>query len=349
MDATLYTGDGATTRSITNASSFKPDLIWIKGRSNTGSHTLQDSNRGFGTATKLSSNSTNAENNASADATDPIYGYVTAANSNGFTVNNGTTPTQTNVNGVTYVGWQWQAGQGTNTSNTSGSITSTVSVNATAGFSIVTYTGTGTTGTVGHGLGVAPKMIILKARNQADSWLVYHSGLPTPATNTIILESSDAVQTSSLNWNSTNPTSTVFSVYNPGSGGYSNGNGYTYVAYCFAAIAGFSAFGSYTGNGSTDGPFVYLGFRPKFIMQKCSSSSARNWEIIDTSRDTFNVAYRRLFANLSNAEDTGVNPLVDYLSNGFKMRTSNSAVNGSGSTYIYMAFAENPFKNSNAR
>jgi hypothetical protein len=168
MDATLYTGDGATTRSITNASSFKPDLIWIKGRSNTGSHTLQDSNRGFGTATKLSSNSTNAENNASADATDPIYGYVTAANSNGFTVNNGTTPTQTNVNGVTYVGWQWQAGQGSTSSNTSGSITSTVSINASAGFSVVTFNAAASGAfTVGHGLGVAPRMIITRYRNIA--------------------------------------------------------------------------------------------------------------------------------------------------------------------------------------
>jgi hypothetical protein len=252
-----------------------------------------------------------------------------------------------NTSAATYVGWQWQAGQGSSTSNTNGSITSTVSVNATAGFSVVTYTGTGTTGTVGHGLGVAPKMIILKARNQADSWLVYHSGLPTPATNTIILESTGAVQTSSLNWNSTNPTSSVFSVYNPGSGGYSNGNGYTYVAYCWAEIAGFSKFGSYTGNGSTDGVFVYTGFRPKYLMIKVTNA-VNEWIVVDSARATYNVIGNYLLASTSGAEDSGYQ-LVDFLSNGFKMRNSFGGWNGSGENIIYMAFAENPFKNANAR
>jgi len=333
MDATLYTGTGASL-SVTNTSAFKPDLVWVKGRSGATDHALYDSVRG--TTKDLVSNSTAAE-------TTQAQG-LTAFGTGGFTVG---TLAKMNTSAATYVGWQWQAGQGSSTSNTNGSITSTVSVNATAGFSVVTYTGTGTTGTVGHGLGVAPKMIILKARNQADSWLVYHSGLPTPATNTIILESTGAVQTSSLNWNSTNPTSSVFSVYNPGSGGYSNGNGYTYVAYCWAEIAGFSKFGSYTGNGSTDGVFVYTGFRPKYLMIKVTNA-VNEWIVVDSARATYNVIGNYLLASTSGAEDSGYQ-LVDFLSNGFKMRNSFGGWNGSGENIIYMAFAENPFKNANAR
>ena len=344
MDATLWTGDGATTRSITNASSFKPDLIWIKGRSNTGSNLLQDSNRGFGTATKLSSNSTNAENNASADATDPIYGYITAANSNGFSVNVGTTPAQTNNNGVTYVGWQWQAGQGSTSSNTSGSITSTVSVNATAGFSIVTYTGTGANATVGHGLGVAPRMMIIKRRNQAEDWSVYHISIG--ATNKIFLDLTNATSADSTMWNNTTPTSSLFSI---GTNTATNANTGTYVAYCWAEIAGFSKFGSYIGNGSTDGPFVYLGFRPKFVLVKEVTTGGTNWLISDSSRDTYNLVNDILIPNLFNAEDTAGN-WVDFVSNGFKIRYGSVlAYNQSGQNYIYMAFAENPFKNANAR
>jgi hypothetical protein len=339
FDATLWTGDGATTRSLTNASGFRPDLIWIKGRSNTGSHTLQDSNRGFGTATKLSSNSTNAENNASADATDPIYGYVTAVNSNGFTVNNGTTPTQTNQNGTTFVGWQWKAG-GASTVNTSGTISSNVSVNTTAGFSIATFTGTGANATVGHGLGVAPKMYIVKNRSAGSTnWVVYHASLG--ATKWIELSQTTASQTSSSLWNDTAPTSTVFSV---GNAPAANGSTNSMVAYCWAEIAGFSAFGSYTGNNSTDGPFLYTGFRPSFIMIKASSGSS-SWTIQDASRDAYNLGTRRIYADLSDVEDTTGN--IDYLSNGFKLR--GGAVNGNGTTFIYMAFAESPFKFSNAR
>jgi hypothetical protein len=347
MDATLWTGDGATTRSITNASSFKPDLIWIKGRSSTGSHLLQDSNRGFGTATKLSTNSTNAENNASADATDPIYGYITAANSNGFSVNVGTTPAQTNNNGVTFVGWQWQAGQGTNTSNTSGSTTSTVSVNTTAGFSIVKYTGTGSAATIGHGLGVAPKWIVVKGRNTAIEWLVYHTSLG--ATQYITLNTTGAAASAASAWNNTAPTSSVFSVLSAGSTNFSGTN---YVAYCWAEIAGFSKFGSYTGNGSTDGTFVYTGFRPKYVLIKSSSNAPTEWLVWDSARNQYNSTNSFLYPNLFLDEFTGSAADLDFLSNGFKMRNTNTGTassNQSGYTYIYMAFAENPFKNANAR
>jgi hypothetical protein len=342
MDATTYTGDGATTKSITNTSEFRPDLIWIKGRSNTGSHLLQDSNRGFGTATKLSTNSTNAENNASADATDPIYGYITAANSNGFTVNVGTTPAQTNNNGVTYVGWQWQAGQGTNTSNTSGSITSTVSVNTTAGFSIVKYTGTGASATVGHGLGIAPKIIIYKSRSNAQNWLVNIGSITGTQGDYIYLNSTNGKANSA---NVLNPTSSVFGLVTSPE---NNQSGITFVTYCWAEIAGFSKFGSYTGNGSADGPFVYTGFRPKFLMIRRTDTAGESWRILDTSRSQYNALRELLSPDTSGAESS-VADWLDIVSNGFKFRVISSGQNASGGTYIYMAFAENPFKYANAR
>jgi hypothetical protein len=331
----LWTGDGATTRSITNASSFKPDLIWIKGRSNTGSNLLQDSNRGFGTATKLSSNSTNAENNSSGDATDPIYGYITAANSNGFSVNVGTVPAQTNNNGVTFVGWQWQAGQGSTSSNTSGSITSTVSVNATAGFSIVTYTSNNTAGaTVGHGLGIRPSMIILKRRSSTSDWDTYHISLG--ATKGISLNTTGSATTSINYWNNTEPTSTVFTL-----GAGVNPASTPMLAYCWAEIAGFSKFGSFTANNSSNGNFIYLGFRPRWIMTKQTSGSGGAWFILDTARNTFNVMNNILDANTSGAERN--DNIWDATANGMKLRIALSG------DFIYAAFAENPFKNALAR
>jgi hypothetical protein len=344
FDATLWTGDGATTRSLTNASEFRPDLIWIKGRSNTGSHTLQDSNRGFGTATKLSTNSTNAENNASADATDPIYGYVTAVNSNGFTVNNGTTPTQTNQNGTTYVGWQWKAGEGTTTVNTSGSISSNVSVNATAGFSIGTFTSPASgTCSVGHGLGVKPAMTIVKCRSVGNSgWFLWHQALGDNNTDYLSLQSTAAEASFSTMWGTVGRTSTLLGFTQ---GGSLEANA-THVFYAWAEVEGYSKFGSYTGNGSTDGPFVYTGFRPKFILCKKTSDTS-DWILNDTSRDTFNETSKRLFPSDSAAE-SGTYDSYDILSNGFKMRNTNS-LNISSASYIFMAFAESPFKYSNAR
>lgn len=337
MDATTYTANGGvqTVTNIDNGTTgFKPDFWWGKTRANAGGNYFVDSVRGV--SQLLQSQSTAAE---TTDAN-----YVTAFNTNGFSLGTSNYPS-----GNTMVGWQWVAGQGVNNTNTVGSITSTVSANTTTGFSMVTYTGTGTTGTVGHGLSAAPQLMIVKARNQVDSWLVYHVGCPNPATNTLILNSNAAVQTSSPNWNSTAPTSSVINVYNPGSGGYTNGNGYTYVAYCWAPVAGFSQFGSYTGNGSNDGPFVYLGFRPKFVMIKRSDTAGYNWYINDSSRDTYNVVGLDLNPNLSNAESPD-SPVQDFLSNGFKLRNGAYAgFNANGGTYIYAAFAENPTKFANAR
>jgi hypothetical protein len=330
MDATTYTGTGST-QSITNAGSFKPDLVWTKSRSNAYNNVLCDSVRGV--AKGIFSDLTNAEDTASPTS------YVQAFNSNGFSVNIGT---NSNANGATYVGWQWQAGQGSTSSNTSGSITSTVSVNTTAGFSVVTYTGTGANATVGHGLGVAPSMMIIKQRNAAQSWSVYHASLG--ATKRLYLNLTDAVETTTTAWNSTAPTSSVYSV---GTSAATNGNGNTYVAYCWAEIAGFSRFGSYTGNSSSDGVFVYTGFRPKFVMVKISSAS-NWWYMYDSSRSPYNTSKLILYANQPDAEATSSTSDIDFLSNGFKLRGADSGVNGSG-TYIYMAFAEFPTKNALAR
>ena len=339
MDATLYTGTGST-QTITNAASFKPDFVWVKTRSS-GSygHALFDSVRG--TPRRLASNLTEAEN------TTGSFGQVSSFNSNGFTVATGSSDFgETGANTLTYVGWQWQAGQGTNTSNTSGSITSTVSVNATAGFSVVTWTGTGANATVGHGLGVAPKMLIVKNRSVISSWRIWFTGFA--GTELINLNETGGKETGQpATWNSTVPTSTVFSL---GTAAAINGNGNSLVAYLWSEIAGFSKFGSYTGNGSADGPFSYFGFRPKFVMIKNITTAGYPWVILDSARNTYNPENLELYPNTSGAEASGGTTYIeDFLSNGFKVRQTDATFNASGSTYIYMAFAENPFKNSNAR
>jgi len=328
MNATTYTGTSAT-QTITNGvagQAFQPDLVWMKSRSNAQDHYLLDSVRG---ATKdLAPNLTNAEaTNASS---------LTAFNSNGYTLGSG----GANFTGYTYVGWQWKAG-GTAVTNTSGTISSQVSANTTSGFSVVTYTGTGVIATIGHGLGVAPAMMIIKARNAVQGWLVYHQSIGN--TGFIYLDQTAAASYSINGWNNTSPTSTVFTT---GVNGYTNASGQTQVAYCWTPIAGFSQFGSYTGNGSTDGPFVYTGFRPRFVIFKRSDSTG-NWQMIDTSINPYNNAGTDLFANLSNAETSGY--AFDILSNGFKQRDNGAGQNASGGTYIYAAFAENPFKYANAR
>jgi hypothetical protein len=334
MDATLYTGNGSTQTVVNSdlgSTGFKPDLVWVKSRSAATDNKLTDSVNG---ATRA------VVSNSTAAATSDTNG-LTAFSTNGFTLG---TDTTYNNNAATYVAWQWQAGQGTTSSNTSGSITSTVSVNATAGFSVVTYTGNGSTGTIGHGLGVAPSFIIVKDRTQAVSWIVYQTTLG--AGKFMELNTTASVYTDTRPWNNTSPTSSVFSV-----GNYNNTNnsGDIYVAYCWAPVAGFSQFGSYTGNGSADGPFVYTGFRPKFLLFKQSSAAGEYWHLMDTSRSPYNGVDLDLYPNLSQAESTYSPPALDLLSNGFKFRTNNGAWNGSGATYIYAAFAENPFKYANAR
>ena len=276
----------------------------------------------------LISNSSNAE-------TTDVQG-LTAFNTNGFTVG---TDTNYNKLSATYVGWQWQAGQGSSSSNTNGSITSTVSVNASAGFSVATYTSSGAAGsaaTVGHGLGVAPAFIIVKSRNDTFSWQVYHVSLGNANSLNLNLTSASGASTV---WNNTTPTSSVFSIasvinYTPD----------TYVAYCWTPIAGYSAFGSYTGTANADGPMIYTGFKPKLIMTKRTDSTSA-WYLFDSARNPYNVVDGELAANTSGAEATGSSDF-DFLSNGFKCRNTSAGTNASGGTYIYMAFAANPFKNS---
>jgi hypothetical protein len=327
MDATLYTGTGASL-SVTNTSAFKPDFVWVKGRSGATDHALYDSVRG--TTKDLVSNSTAAE-------TTQAQG-LTAFGTNGFTVG---TLAKMNTSAATYIGWQWQAGQGSTSSNTNGSITSTTSVNATAGFSVVTFTktGTATTKTIGHGLGVAPSMIIAKARTAVDNWPVYHISNGA----TFYQELNTTIAKASGNpWGNTTPTSSVFSIQDNGTANW--------VAYCWAEIAGFSKFTSYIGNNSDDGPFVYLGFRPKFVMVK-DANTAGFWVIFDSTRATYNVIAPYLQPQ-SSAADVTIYPNIDFLSNGIKLRANNanSAQNNiNGNTYIVAAFAENPFKNSLAR
>ena len=338
MDATLYTGSNATA-TIVNAGAFKPDLIWLKLRSSISRNTLFDSVRGN---TKVVwSDSTDAEGTATAGT------GLNSFNTNGFTLGTEIAGTSgsTNFNGSTYVGWQWQAGQGSTSSNTSGSITSTVSANTTAGFSIATYTGTGANATVGHGLGVAPSWVIVKARGTVSGggdWCVWHSGL-TSGAYSLFLNTTNAQSSFPTVWNSTIPTSSVFSI---GTADSTNKLSTTFVAYCWTPIAGFSQFGSYTGNGSADGPFVYLGFRPKFVLFKNVTTAGSDWAILDSVRNTSNLETLILNPNSSAAESTSAT-FADYLSNGFKMRSSSANTNAN--TIIYAAFAENPFKYANAR
>jgi hypothetical protein len=339
--ATLYTGTGSS-QAIVNSQSnggnnalgitFEPDLIWIKSRSAATNHKLTDTVRGVTKA--LVSNSTAAE-------TTDTNGLTTFG-SGGFTVGS---DTNYNNSGATYVGWQWNAGSGTSGSNTNGSITSTVSVNATAGFSVVTYTGTGANATVGHGLGVAPSMVIVKSRSLGtENWDTFHTSLA--AGNVVQLNTTIASTSAPTMFTTTLPTSSVFSV---GTNTGTNGSGSTYVAYCWAAVAGYSAFGTYTGNGNTNGPFIYTGFRPRFVIIK-STTQTTGWNMYDTSRDTYNVSQTVLQANSSSNEFNGSNQYIDVNSNGFKIRNASGTLNNSSSdTYIYACFAENPFKYALAR
>jgi hypothetical protein len=343
FDVSLWTGDATTPRAVVSNLSFSPDLVWTKDRSVGYQHSLQDTVRGTGASKKLYSSLTEAENGANS-----IYGHINSFDANGFTVATGSGGAQhVNASGVTYVGWQWDAGT-TTVTNTSGSISAQVRANPTAGFSVVTYTGNSTSGaTIGHGLGVKPDFMIFKYRGtsipELPSWYVYHKSYG--ATQYMYLNSTAALDSSSVFLNNTEPTSTLITLGNAYATNYSSA---TFVAYCFAAVAGYSAFGSYTGNGSTDGPFVFTGFRPRFVLIKRSNSTG-NWFIWDSSRNTYNAVNNQIYPDSSSAE--AVQDGLDFLSNGFKIRFSSTFAdrNANGGTYIYAAFAENPFKHSLAR
>jgi hypothetical protein len=332
----IYSGDGNDDRNITydGNSDMQPDWLWFKRRNQDVNHILFDSTRGV---TKR-----NHSNNANAEATEA--NFLQAFQSNGFQVG---TDADINGSGGTYVSWGWKANGGSRTTFTESGNNpgGGYQANTTAGFSIVDYTGTANAGTVSHGLGVVPHVMIFKNRDQADDWGVYHhKNTAAPETDFLKLNTTDATADSVNVFNDTAPTSSVFTVNIAGT---VNEDAEKYIAYCFAPIQGYSKFGSYTGNGNNDGAFVYTGFKPAWVMIKCTSEGSRNWVIYDNKRETFNEQEYFIRANNSGAEqrDDGYSE-IDLLSNGFKLRGASGDTNKSSATFVYMAFAEHPFVSS---
>ena len=327
----LYTGDG-NQQNVTGVG-FQPDWTWVKQRGAATDHSMQDAVRGVGK--QLQSNDTSAEtsNNNS------LVGFV----SDGFTVGFGTGDADAKVNasGGTYASWNWKA-NGAGSANTDGSISSTVSANTTSGFSIVSYTGTGANATVGHGLGSLCKFIIIKRLNSTNDWEIGSTAL---GWDKHLYFNTGAANTSSNRWQSTAPTNSVFYL---GAADGNNASSSPLIAYCFAEKQGYSKFGSYTGNGNADGTFVYTGFKPAFVMIK-ATGLVKNWLTFDNRRLGYNGAgtNKQLHPNTNGTESSGNGTTLDILSNGFKTRTTDSDENGSGSTYIYMAFAEAPLVGTN--
>ena len=306
---------------------FQPDFLWFKNRTGAGDHGLMDAVRGITKILHSNDNNAEATSNGSND--------FNAFSSNGF--NYGASSALDTSSG-TPCNWLWKA-NGSGSANTAGTINSTVSVNTTAGFSIVRFTGTGANATVGHGLGSVPKMIILKKTNGGADWIVYHNSMGN--TKALKLNSTAALSTDNGYFNATTPTSTLFSL---GNDGFSNGSSATIIAYCFADVQGYSKMGSYTGNGNADGTFVYTGFKPAFVMAK-NTAVTSSWEILDSTRNTFNPTAKSIFPDGTGVEYDYTNR-VDLLSNGFKWRTTSSP-NESGNSIIYMAFAKAPLVGTN--
>jgi hypothetical protein len=332
FNTVLYTGTGSS-RNQTGVG-FDPDWVWIKSRSDAYNNNVWDRVRGAGE--RLITNATDAEETQTGD----MSAFVT----DGVTLGGGNI---TNASGATYAMWNWLA-NGAGVSNTDGSITSTVSANTTSGFSIVSYTGNGTdndTATIGHGLGVAPNFIITKCRSEAGGWISSSTSLGW--NNVVSLNTTDASSagTQAFGVTGVTPSSITFTVSANSGGNHTNINNATYIAYCFAEKKGFSKFSSYIGNGNADGTFVYTGFKPAFIIAKRSSAAGRNWIMFDNARDTTNEVVKSLEPSNADAEYLNTNAL-DFLSNGIKIRDTNPSLNSSGATYIYMAFAENPFVTS---
>jgi hypothetical protein len=322
FNVVLYTGNG-TSQSITGVG-FEPDFVWVKARDRAGEwHMLSDSTRG--TNSQLFSNATNAQDTKST--------VITSFDSDGFSIGS---DALVNFNGANYVAWCWKANGGTTSSNTDGTITSTVQVNTKAGFSIIEYTGTGANATLGHGLSSAPNFVIVKKTSAAQNWMVGADGIGW--TKYLELNLDSAAATASTTWNNTAPTSTTVSL---GSSNNGNTSGQTYVMYAFNSKAGYSSFGSYTGNGLANGPIINTGFEPAWVMVK-GSSNAGSWWIYDNKRSTANPRNKVLRSDSSAAETTNTNYNVDFLSNGFQFTGTDTDINGSGRTYIYMAFASDP-------
>lgn len=334
----LYTGTGSSSHAITGVG-FQPDLVWIKSRSNAASHGLHDVNRIDGTAEEiLYSDSSAASNTGGA--------YISSFDSDGFTANNNSSG---NGSGTTYVSWNWKAG-GTGVNNTTGGIASTVSANSDIGVSFIKWQGdSNTSGTVGTGLSSSAPldMVIIKRRDSTSNWHVGHrfSGQGANFAYHCNLDDAAALSGNAPYMMGTQSSTNGDRLYITGDG---NINTAYYIAYCFQSVEGFSKFAQYEGNGSADGPFIYCGFKPAYLMVK--STSVNNWVVHDTTRSPYNVSLNALFPNITNAEYTSANAYdIDLLSNGFKLRSSNTDVNHDGRDFIFMAFAEMPFKYANAR
>ena len=339
FSTTLYTSNNGSSPRTISGVGHNPDMIWVKNRdSGSYNHVLADKVRG--TTNILYPDGSNAQ------VVNPVTGTITSTNSDGFVLTSGSSNLSNyDVGSNKEVVWSWKAnGQGS--SNTDGSINTTyTSVDTASGFSISTYTGTGSASTIGHGLGVTPNVMLAKRLNSSGQWDMYHSGLSNAKSGSIVLNDSAAFASDSSIWNNTDPTS---SLVNIGTSSTTNTSSGTYVMYCFAEKNGFSKFGTYTGNGdNTNGAFIYVGFKPAFLMIKCSDTAGEHWHIHDTKRQTFNVDNRYLLANTSDAESTSNSYAIDILSNGFKARTDNASTNGSGKSYIFMAFAEAPLVGTN--
>ena len=324
FNTVLWTTDGTGNKALTTGHST--DMVWIKFRDYAYDHRIYDDVRGV--TKKIIPNKTDAES-----TTTDLASFDT----NGFTV--GSNLNSSGEGGL--VGWSWKA-NGSGSSNTDGSITSTVSANTTSGFSIVKYTGTGSNATIGTGLGAIPHMAIFKRTDTSGfNWFVYHRSLG--AGKFIILDTTGAEQSSTSIWQNTTPTSSVITL---GGDGGVNASGGTYIAYCFAEKKGFSKFGSYSSNNNVDGNFIYTGFSPAFVYIKQTNASGESSKMYDNKRLGYNVVANWLEADDNQAEGTGSNQ-IDILSNGFKLRATNTAINASGGSYIYMAFAEAPLVSSN--
>ena len=315
----IYAGTDASPQAFTldGNSDLQPDWVWIKNRGYANKHVVFDSVRGV--EKSLTTNSTAAEVNQNADG-----GYLSAFNSDGFTLTEGSSSdNDTNDNRYTYVAWNWKE-------------------TADAGFDIVSYTGSGSAKTVAHNLGVKPDVIICKSRSGVEEWRPYFSALG--ATYGMRLNGTNAKDDDAGYWNDVEPTSSVFTV---GTNAGTNGDGVTFIAYCFSAKQGYSHFGSYTGNANAEGPFIYTGFRPAFFIYKSSTTGGEEWKILDSKRDPFNRgSQRNLNVHATTAESDDTNSIGEFLSNGVKIRSAHNNINKSGDKFIYLAFAENPLVTS---
>ena len=325
-DSTAYTFDGN--------SDLQPDLLWFKSRSASGHHQLIDSTRGVNTWIGTS--------DTGAEATNPSEGYLDSLESDGWTSADGSSGTHPNRNNnqntVTYVAWGWKANGGTTATNSNGNIDTTVQTNTTAGFSIVQWEGANSTATLGHGLGAVPELIISKCIDTTQEWGVYHQAVGND--DYFHLNENAAEQDNAAYWNDTTPTSTVWSV---GNSGPTNDNGDTMIAYVFTPIQGYSKFGSYKGNHDANGPFIYTGFKPAFVLIK-EMDNANDWDLRDSARNPHNHVDTWLRPNTNDAD--GDSDAIDFLSNGFKIRQASNRNNRSNGTLVYIVFAESPFVSS---